>query len=343
MVLILSPLTAGSENIKIRVEDDHYITYVFIPPEVTISVGDTVTWKKGLSSTPHSIFGDPTTKDYYGNVCVNGPLNASLPEPGSEFSFTFNTVGNCFYQCLLHPPDMLGVIHVVGPGAPRTSSSLPATVEPQPDSRPNPPETKKSDISGQDGKLFKPPTILEQKPSGQESPAEKTVRANRFELVDGKGNVRAVLAMTPDDEPRLALADRSGQIQVMLSIEPFPGKPDGIPTLRLLDKAGKPRTDISLGSDGNPVITLRNKNGGHLASLSGSDAAEGGAEWLLSDKDGRYRFTLNIDKFGPNLLFLDKDRKARAKFGLKPDGTPVFVFLDVMGEEEAVFDHKGMK
>src|SRR5262249_3876724 len=109
-------------------------------------------------------------------------------------------------------------------------------------------------------KSVKPLSVLEQKKTGEEVPAEKTIRANRFELVDSKGKVRAVLAMTADDQPRLALADRSGQIQALISVEPFPGNPDGIPTMRLMDKTGIPRTDISLGGDGNPVITLRNKN-----------------------------------------------------------------------------------
>jgi len=339
---------AVAATVDVKVEDDNYITYVFIPSEITVSVGDTVRWIKGSSSTPHSVVGNSTTKDYYGNTCINGPLNGNLSKPGATFSFTFNTAGDCFYQCIIHPPDMLGVIHVVAAGSTSNTNSTTPTVV-------GPPSVKKSHdssgmneveqnpISGADRKLFIPPSILEQKPSGEQNPIEKTIRTNRIEIVDGKGNVRAVLGMTSNDEPRLALADRMGHIQAMLSIVPVPGNPDGIPSLRLLDKAGIPRTDISLNSGGNPVITFRNNNGEHLASLGGSGSADGGAEWMLSDGDGKVRVTLSINHLGTNLFLLDKDRKPRARFGLKPDGTPIFDFLNVMGQEEAVFGNKGLK
>src|SRR6185295_19968003 len=129
MVLITSSLMAAAATVQIRAEDDNYITYVFIPSEVTISVGDTVTWKKGITTTLHSVFGNSTTKDYYGNTCPNGSLNGSLSQPDSEFSFTFKSPGDCYYQCLLHPPDMLGVIHVSARRPQSASSSMPTAGE----------------------------------------------------------------------------------------------------------------------------------------------------------------------------------------------------------------------
>ncbi len=185
----------------------------------------------------------------------------------------------------------------------------------------------------------KPPTPLSIREEGtpdQVKPKQEVIRASRFELVDTKGKVRAVFAMTPADEPRLALADRAGNIQAMLSVEPVPGDLDGIPTLRLFDKAGKMRTDIKLTRDGNPEVVLRNKNGGHLASLTGMSAARGGTEWLLSDDNGVVRVTLTINQAGANLSFLDKDRKMRARFGLKPDESPVLVYNDESGKEHSV-------
>ena len=348
LLLNLSPSQAGAATVDVKAEDDNYATYTFIPSEVTVSVGDTVRWIKGFSALPHSVFGDSTTKDYYGNTCINGPLNGSLSKPQDTFSFTFDTPGDCHYQCIIHPPDMLGVIHVLAKGPASDASSPTPTMVAPPSAKESlgssvKNEGEQNSITGGAGKPFKPPSILGKKPSGQENPTGKTIRGDRFELVDGKGKVRAVLEMTPSDEPRLALADRTGQIQAMLSVEPVPGHPDGIPTLRLFDKAGKPRTDISLNSDGDPVVVLRNKNGVDLASLSGLDAASGGTGLLLNDENGQIRVELRINHLGTNLYLFDKDRKARARFGLKPDGSPVFVFLNAIGEEEDVSGNKGFK
>ena len=189
-----------------------------------------------------------------------------------------------------------------------------------------------------DAKPAKPPSILDENIPAKAAPTQEIVRANRFELVDAKGKVRSILAMTPDDEPRLALADRAGKIQAMLSIEPVPGDLDGVPTLRLFDKAGKMRTDIKLNRDGDPLIVLRNKNGGHIASLSGVPVADGGTEWLLSDENGQVRVALSINHAGTNLMFLDQNRKVRARLGLKPDGTPDFIYTDGAGKERALIE-----
>jgi hypothetical protein len=189
-----------------------------------------------------------------------------------------------------------------------------------------------------DAKPAKPPSILDENSPAKATPTQETVRANRFDLVDSKGKVRAVFAMTPEDEPRLALADRAGKVQAMLSIEPVPGDLDGIPTLRLFDKAGKIRTDIKLTRDGNPLTVLRNKNGGHIASLSGVPVDDGGTEWLLSDENGQIRVALSINHAGTNLTFLDQNRKVRARLGLKPDGTPDFIYTDGAGKERALIE-----
>lgn len=189
-----------------------------------------------------------------------------------------------------------------------------------------------------DAKPAKPPSILDENVPAQATPTQETVRANRFELVDSKGKPRAVLGMTPGDEPRLALADRVGKVQAMLSIEPVPGDLDGIPTLRLFDKAGKMRTDIKLNRDGDPLIVLRNKKGGHIASLSGVPVADGGTEWLLSDENGQVRVALSINHAGTNLMFLDPNRKVRARLGLKPDGTPDLIYTDGTGKEHALME-----
>jgi len=188
-----------------------------------------------------------------------------------------------------------------------------------------------------------PPSILDEITRPKAAPTQEIVRAKKFELVDSKGRVRALFEMTPADEPRLVFADRAGKIQAMLSIEPVPRERDGIPALALFDKAGKKRIDIKLTLEGNPVISLHNKNGGHVASLSGWPIAEGGTEWLLSDEEGRVVVSLSINHAGANLIFSDKNRKMRARFGLKPDGSPGLVFSDETGKERAVLGYTEAK
>jgi len=188
-----------------------------------------------------------------------------------------------------------------------------------------------------------PPSVLDEITRPKAAPTQEIFRAKRFELVDSKGKVRAVFEMTPADEPRLALVDRAGTVQAMLSIEPVVGDLDGIPTLRLFDKAGKKRTDIKLNRDGDPLIVLRNTNGGHVASLSGVPMADGGTEWLLSDAEGHVSVNLSINHAGANLIFIDKNSKTRARFGLKPDGSPGLVFSDETGKERAVLGYTETK
>jgi len=183
------------------------------------------------------------------------------------------------------------------------------------------------------------PFILDEINPPKAAPTQEIVRAKKFELVGSKGRVRALFEMTPADEPRLVLADRAGKILAMLSIEPVPREREGIPALSLFDKAGKKRIYIELTLEGNPVISLRNKNGGHVASLGGWPTADGGTEWLLSDAEGHVSVNLSINHAGANLMFIDKNSKTRARFGLKPDGSPGLVFSDETGKERAVLGY----
>jgi hypothetical protein len=156
---------------------------------------------------------------------------------------------------------------------------------------------------------------------------QHVVRANRFELADEKGNIRAVLGLNPDGEPRLALADESGRILVTLSLElDYKYTKDKIPALRFLDRAGKVRSEINLNRAGDPVIMLRNQRGGAIASLTGLDKT--GTEWMLMDEKGRPRITQTINRNGANVSFFDEAGKVRAGLGLKNNGDPSLVFSD---------------
>jgi hypothetical protein len=180
------------------------------------------------------------------------------------------------------------------------------------------------------GKPVEAPSLLTEKTlySGAKNVAtQHVVRANRFELADQHGNIRAVLGMNPNGEPRLALADESGRILVALSLElDFKFTKDKIPTLRFFDRNGKVRNELNLNRMGDPVIILRNQRGGTVASLTGIDKT--GTEFLMMDEAGRPRIIQTINRNGGNISFFDEAGKTRAGLGLKPNGNPGLIFLD---------------
>jgi hypothetical protein len=182
---------------------------------------------------------------------------------------------------------------------------------------------------GTDSKQEKvlPPSILDGNRLEEDVTTQNVIRANKFELVDKKGKIRAVLGLSPEGEPRLALADPAGQILAALSIEIDPKYPDEkFPKMRFFDKAGKVRNEIGLNRYGDPTMVLYHEGGRTLASLTGDHKI--GTEWILGDEDGRPRVVLNINQAGTHLSFFDEAGKARTMVGLKQDGSPSLVFSD---------------
>ena len=74
-------------------------SFAFSPKELTIQVGDTITWTN-LDSSSHTITSDSGTELSSPNFGRNG-----------VYSHTFNTVGTFAYHCALHP-NMKGTITV---------------------------------------------------------------------------------------------------------------------------------------------------------------------------------------------------------------------------------------
>lgn len=186
------------------------------------------------------------------------------------------------------------------------------------------------------GKSRTPPTISDLSTPQKDVGTQQVVRASRFELADAAGKTRAVLGLSPEDEPNFALADRSGRIYARLMIEPVPADLEGIPVMQFLDKAGTIRTDIRLTRDGDPQVVLKNQRGGHIASLSGNALHRGGTEWLLSDDNGNVRVMLAINHAGTNLIFMDEAKKVRSQLSVDTDGTPKLVFSDEAGRKKTV-------
>ena len=107
---------------------DHAVSIVdrtFEPAQVTIAVGDTVTWTvtKAIPE-PHSVTsGDPEFVAQGGTIFDSG---IELNEDGDTFDHTFATAGVFDYFCTVHPVEMTGQVIVLAPG-----QSAPA-VEPPP-------------------------------------------------------------------------------------------------------------------------------------------------------------------------------------------------------------------
>ncbi len=79
----------------------------FVPPEVTINVGDTVIWTNDDSATHTVTSGDPNDPGTWGQAFDSG-----LGVPRSTFEYTFDTAGEYPYLCQLHPW-MTGKVTVV--------------------------------------------------------------------------------------------------------------------------------------------------------------------------------------------------------------------------------------
>jgi plastocyanin len=97
----------------------------FFPPTLTVSAGQTVTWKDdgyephvivlGRTITPEDplVFGAPTLAPgsaYAGGLAVSG-LIGGKPFPSNSFALKFTTAGSYPYTCAIHP-GMAGVITV---------------------------------------------------------------------------------------------------------------------------------------------------------------------------------------------------------------------------------------
>jgi len=76
----------------------------FIPAEVTVSVGDTVTWSNDDSAAHTVTSGTPSDGP-------DGTFDSSLFMAGTTFSYTFDKAGEYNYFCMVHPW-MIGKVQV---------------------------------------------------------------------------------------------------------------------------------------------------------------------------------------------------------------------------------------
>jgi plastocyanin len=113
---------------------DHTVNIVgltFEPAEITVAVGDTVTWEVTESiGAPHSVTsGTPDDPDK-GSVFDSGA--EGLIEVGETFEFTFDSAGTYAYYCTVHGASMSGqvVVGEAGASEPPVASEPPASEPP---------------------------------------------------------------------------------------------------------------------------------------------------------------------------------------------------------------------
>lgn len=92
LVQLMTAMPAAAQDVAVDVID-----FAFIPPEIRVEAGSTVTW------TNHDPFAHTATAD-------DGSFSVGF-QPGQSGSHTFEDEGSFPYFCKLHP-DMRGVVHV---------------------------------------------------------------------------------------------------------------------------------------------------------------------------------------------------------------------------------------
>jgi plastocyanin len=90
---------AQDHQVKVADSDRDPQKWVWVPDQVTIKVGDTVTWNMVGAQVPHTATADNASWD-------SGYIN-----PGSTWTHKFTAVGDVPYHCTPHPWKK-GVIHV---------------------------------------------------------------------------------------------------------------------------------------------------------------------------------------------------------------------------------------
>ena len=114
-------------------------------------------------------------------------------------------------------------------------------------------------------------------PSDDEESVQPVVRTERLEIVDGSGNIKALLTTIENGRPSLTLIDSAGEFRAWLYLSS-----DDTPNLILVDSGrmvlmdqnGEIRSTRRLDRNGEPILTFRDANGA-IRSMSrlGEDGA----------------------------------------------------------------------
>jgi hypothetical protein len=162
-------------------------------------------------------------------------------------------------------------------------------------------------------------------------PVQDSVRARRFELVDDRGTVRAVLGTQNESgAPGFLVSDSAGRPRLALHVSP-----DDVPAFDLLDASGTPRVHVALDGEGAPVATLFGPSDRPAQALLGV-TSDGSAHLRLVQPSGRTRLFLSLQPDGtPYLSLMDGEGQPKLSLAL-PTGNPALLMLDGEGRPRAV-------
>jgi len=162
-------------------------------------------------------------------------------------------------------------------------------------------------------------------------PVQDSVRARRFELVDERGNVRAVLGTQSENgAPGFLVSDSAGRPRIALHVSP-----EDVPAFDLLDASGAPRVHVALDAEGAPVVTLFGPSERATQALL-AVGADGSAHLRLVEPSGRTRLFLSLQPDGtPYFSLMDPDGQPKLSLAL-PGGNPALLMLDGKGRPRAV-------
>lgn len=106
---------------------------------------------------------------------------------------------------------------------------------------------------------------------------------------------------------------------------------DGAASLRLLDKAGKPRAVVSLSASNNASMIFYDADAMIHAQFVAIQ--NGGSGLTLHDRAGKPRLVMTLPPNGsPNLAMNDKDGKSRVRMSMLPDSSASLLIGDPDGK-----------
>lgn len=155
----------------------------------------------------------------------------------------------------------------------------------------------------------------------------RTIRAERFELVDKAGTRRAALEVTPTGMSDLLLYDGNGRDRAEYRVSR-----DGVATLGFYDASGAHRVLLGEAPGGRNGVTVYGNHGRLLAGLTVNADDEANVT-LYDPNTGRARIGLGVATTGaPALALFDAKGNDRAELHVGASGKPGFALADETGK-----------
>ena len=157
--------------------------------------------------------------------------------------------------------------------------------------------------------------------------APRMVTAQKFMLVDARGNTRGEFNVTHKGVAQLAVFDGTGTLRAGLGVGA-----DGAPALGIYGHDGKPRIEVGLTNSVARVVLF---DANALPQAIVGVAPDGQSGIGLMDKDGNPRASMIVATNGSPTLRLADQHHARVGLDVTPDGLPGLALLGADGRTRA--------